>query len=108
MPSSTTTISLSDLGSAMLATGHRQLALVLDGYGPDRIDRVGFVDKMVELAIHSARADAVDYNITPDTRTGIGDDGFPFAWGITWRVRGASWMLKNRSILERAIGPSPT
>jgi len=93
------------LGLGDAARRAKQLSLVLDGYGLDKIDRVGFVDKMVELAVHSARADAVDYNVTPDTRTGIGDDSFPFAWAITWRVRGASWMLKNRSLLERVIDP---
>jgi hypothetical protein len=39
-----------------------------------------------------------------ETRTGVTGTGFPFAWAITWRVRGASWMLTNRSALQRAIG----
>lgn len=58
---------------------------------------------MVEFAVHSARNDAIEYNVTPETTSGIGDDGFPFVWGITWRVRSASWMLRNRPILENAI-----
>lgn len=66
--------------------------------------RVGFVDRMVEFAVHSSRADAVEYHVTDETRSGVGDDGFPFVWGITWRVPCPSWMLTNRSTLERAIG----
>ncbi|HET9898401.1 MAG TPA: hypothetical protein VFQ44_26015 [Streptosporangiaceae bacterium] len=41
--------------------------------------------------------------VTPDTATAIAADGYPFAWAITWRVRSASWMLVNKSLLERAI-----
>lgn len=59
---------------------------------------------MVAFAVHSARADAVEYDVGPASTTGVGDDGFPFVWGITWRVRAASWMLRQRSSLERAIG----
>lgn len=81
----------------------RQLACVLDGYELRRSDRAGFVDRMVEFAVHSARADAVEHNVTPGTNTATAADGFPFLWGITWRVRSASWMLRNRRILESAI-----
>lgn len=81
----------------------RQLKLIVDGYGLARSDRDGFVDKMVEFAVHSARNDAIEHNITPATENGIAADGFPFVWGITWRVRSASWMLRNRRLLETAL-----
>jgi hypothetical protein len=81
----------------------RQLRAILDGYGLPAAQRAGFVDKMITIAVHSARAEAVESGVTPDTSAGVTDTGYPFAWAITWRVRSASWMLSNRSRLERAI-----
>ena len=80
-----------------------QLRLIVTSYGlePDR--RAGFVDKMVEFAVHSARQDAEDYGVGPDTTTAVGDYGYPVLWGITWRVRSASWMLRNRDLLNRVL-----
>ncbi len=92
------------LGLANAAGRARQLAAIVDSYGLGRSDRAGFVDKMVEFAIHSARSDAIEYHVTPESRSAVGDDGFPILWGITWRTRSASWMLRNRHILEAAIG----
>jgi hypothetical protein len=54
--------------------------------------------------VEPGRAEAVEFAVTPETRTGVSGSGFPFAWAIAWRVRGASWMLTNRSALQRAIG----
>ncbi len=81
----------------------RQLALIADGYEMPRRQRADLVDMMIEFAVHSATADAVEYGVEPDTTSGAGDDGFPFVWGITWRVRSASWMLRHRTLLERAV-----
>lgn len=86
-----------------LAARARQLRLILDGYGLPAAQRGDFIDKMITFAVHSARAEAVDYGVTPQTATGITATGYPFAWAITWRVRSASWMLTNRSHLQRAI-----
>jgi Ser/Thr protein kinase RdoA (MazF antagonist) len=82
----------------------RQARLILDGYGLPARERRDFVDKMITFAVHSARAEAIEFAVTPETRTGVTGTGFPFAWAIAWRVRGASWMLTNRSALQRAIG----
>lgn len=81
----------------------RQLRLILDGYGLPRRDRAGFVDAMITFAVHDARAEAVNAGVTPQVACAATADGYPFAWGITWRVRSASWMLTNRSVLERAL-----
>jgi hypothetical protein len=82
----------------------RQARLVLDGYGLPGRDREDFVDKMITFAVHSARAEAIEFGVTPETTAGVTSTGFPFVWAITWRVRSASWMLANRSWLQRAIG----
>lgn len=75
----------------------RHLCLILDGYELPRAQRLGFVDKMIEFAIHDAADEAIEHRVTPETRD-------PTAlWGVTWRTRGASWMLRHRSTLEAAL-----
>ncbi|MBO0776230.1 MAG: phosphotransferase [Actinobacteria bacterium] len=86
-----------------LAGRARQLRLILDGYGLASRQRTGFVDRMITFAVHSARAEAVEFGVTPETATAAASSGYPFLWGITWRVRSASWMLTNRPALQRAI-----
>ena len=81
----------------------RQLRLILDGYGLPRSDRDDFIDKMITFAVHDARAEAVNAGVTPDVVSATTPTGYPYAWAITWRARSASWMLANRSLLQRAI-----
>ncbi len=82
----------------------RQVGIFLDGYGLERARRVGFVDRMIEMAVHSAATEVREHDITADTTTGVAADGYPFAWGMAWRIGGASWMLRNRHVLERGLG----
>ena len=86
-----------------LAGRARQLRLILDGYGVPARQRGGFVDKMITFAVHSARAEAVEFGVTPQTTAGVSSTGYPFVWAITWRARSASWMLTRRTHLQRAI-----
>ena len=81
----------------------RQLRLILDGYGLPRRDRDDFVDKMIAFAVHDARAEAASAEVTPDVTSATTAAGYPYAWAITWRARSASWMLTNRSLLQRAL-----
>jgi hypothetical protein len=81
----------------------RQVRLLLDAYGLASRQRVGFVDRMIEFAVHSARQEAVEFAVNPDTQHAISDTGFPVLWAITWRTRSASWMLHHRAILEHAL-----
>lgn len=81
----------------------RQVRLILDGYGLPAGQREGFIDKMITFAVHSARAEAVEAGVTPETVTAVTSTGYPFVWAITWRARSASWMLTHRAVLERAI-----
>jgi hypothetical protein len=80
----------------------RQLRLFLDGYGLPKAERTGFVDMMIEFAVHSARDEAVLGQVTPE-RGAVDEEGRRVLWAVTWRARSASWMLRHRSLLEQAI-----
>jgi hypothetical protein len=80
----------------------RQMALIVDGYELARGERIGFVDKMIEVAIRSARDEAVEYDVSPRTSSPAAD-GFPLLWSVTWRARAAAWMLDHRSLLEAEL-----
>jgi hypothetical protein len=79
-----------------------QAKLVLDGYGLANSDRVGFVDRMIELAVWSARDEAIECNVAPDTVSPTAG-GFPVLWAVTWRTRSAAWMLDRRPMLQKII-----
>ena len=89
-------------GLGDVAARAQQLALLVDGYGLPAGDRVGFVDAMVEIAVRSAREEAVQHDVGPGA-SATAADGFPVLWGITWRSRAAAWMLEHRSALEQAL-----
>ena len=91
---------LNDLPDA----SHRahQVRLIVDGYGLRAVDRSDFVDKMIELAIRSAREEAIDYSVGPDTDSAF-SDGYPVMWAITGRARGAAWMIDHRTMLNAAL-----
>lgn len=81
----------------------RQVGLILDGYELPRNQRADFVDRMIAFAVQSAGAEAIQFGVTEETTSGVDDVGYPFVWGITWRVRSASWMLRHRKLLEEAV-----
>lgn len=74
-----------------------QMCLLLDGYGLSKGERVGFIDKMIAFAVYDAADQAVSFRVAPDSK-----DIEPL-WAITWRVRSANWMLRNRLTLELAL-----
>lgn len=75
----------------------RQMRLLLDSYGVAQAARVGFVDAMVAFAVHNAADQARQARVTPEST-----NAEPL-WAVTWRTLSASWMLRNRRILERAL-----
>ena len=75
----------------------KHVRLLLDGYGMASAERAGFVDKMMEFAIHDAADQAIQAGVAMDSR----DDDL--LWAIAWRTRSGRWMLRNRAILERAL-----
>ena len=75
----------------------RQVRLIADAYGLARRDRLPLVEAMIALAIHDAADQAVRAGVSPDTGDATS------LWAITWRTRAAAWMLRNRSVLARAL-----
>lgn len=81
----------------------RQVGELLDGYRLGRARRQGFVARMIEFAVHSARAEAVTHAVTATSTEAVTAAGYPLLWAITWRTRSAAWMATHRQTLERAI-----
>ena len=77
----------------------RQAHAILDGYGLPSIQRGDVVERMIELAVHAARAEAIMANVHPDSAEAIDTHGYPVLWAITWRARSASWMMRHRTLL---------
>jgi hypothetical protein len=77
----------------------RQVGAILDGYGLPRSRRADVVDRMIELAVHSARAEARLAGVNPESTDAVAADGYPVLWAITWRARSASWMMRHRPLL---------
>lgn len=84
-------------GLGTLAERATHLRCILDGYELPRSERVGFVEKMIEFAIHDAATEAIIAKVTMET-TDVGA-----LWAITWRTRSASWMQRHKAILENVI-----
>lgn len=74
-----------------------QLRAFLDGYELPAADRAGLVTRMIELAIRDCAALAEIKQITPDSTDST------TLWILAWQTRSAAWMLRHRSMLERAI-----
>ena len=75
----------------------RHMRALLDGYGLDRVGRESLVGTMVEFAIHAAADQAIQARVTIDTKDSEA------IWGIAWRARAASWMLRHHMILQQAL-----
>jgi hypothetical protein len=72
----------------------------LDGYEVPRAQRDDLVDEMIEFTIRDCAWEARRARIGPDST-----DPGPL-WSLAWRARSADWMLRNRSLLRRAVQPS--
>ncbi|WP_199853147.1 MULTISPECIES: aminoglycoside phosphotransferase family protein [unclassified Plantactinospora] len=75
----------------------RQLRLFLDGYELPAAERSDLVSRMIELAIRDCAAEAIRARITPEST-----DPAPI-WALAWRARAAGWMIRHRTLLERAV-----
>jgi hypothetical protein len=81
-----------------------QAKLILDGYRLDRASRSSFVDRMIQLAIWSAREEAVEYDVNSESVSPT-RSGYPILWALTWRTRSAAWMLDHRQMLQNVLEP---
>jgi len=82
----------------------RQAAAMVDGYGLARTDRQHLGDHLIELAVRSARDEAIQANVTPDAASPDAR-GFPTLWAVAWRARAAAWMLDHRTFIQKALDP---
>lgn len=80
-----------------------QARTMVEAYGLPRARREALVDRMIEVALTSAREEAVEYNVRPDTAGAVTESGYPLLWSITWRARSAAWMLRNRRLLVNTL-----
>ena len=74
-------------------------AAILDGYGCPARGRNSFMDFLVEYVIRSAAAKVERIRHTVEEPTAVVD----ISRDIRWRLRGAEWILENRSELQRAF-----
>lgn len=82
-------------GLPPLAVRARQLRLLADAYGLGAAERRLLLDRIVEVAVCETAEEAIEARVNPDS---VGP-----LWGLAWRARAAAWMLRNRSVLERAL-----
>ncbi|GLW35126.1 phosphotransferase [Actinoplanes regularis] len=84
-------------------TRARHARAIVDGYGLPRAARDELVDRLADVAIHSARHEAIAEGVTIDSTAAIADNGYPILWGITRRARSASWIALNRKMIRRVM-----
>jgi Ser/Thr protein kinase RdoA (MazF antagonist) len=84
-------------------TRARHAGAIVEAYGLERSSRSDFVDLLLDVALESARDDAVRYGVTLESAAAVAADGYPIMWGITWRARSAAWMSRNRRLLRTAL-----
>lgn len=77
----------------------RQAHDIIEGYGVPGSKKQEVVDRMIEVAVHAARAEAVSAGVTPQSNEAVDPTGYPVLWAITWRARSASWIIRHRSLL---------
>lgn len=82
-----------------LAVRAKYLRLITDGYGLASKARETLVPTMIALATHDAANEARQAGLTPDSTAPV-----EALWAMAWRARSASWMLRNRAVLEGALG----
>lgn len=75
-----------------------QLRQFLDGYELDVDRREGFVDLMIEVAVHSCAHEAQISGASPESFD-VGEG----AWAMAWRASSAAWMMDHRELLRSVI-----
>ncbi len=71
-----------------------------NGWPWQAVDRDDLCDRLIAVAAHNARAEAVTYDDTADAVTA---DGCPILWAVTGRARSASGMAHRRRLLRQAM-----
>lgn len=83
------------VGLPPLEVRARQLRLLVDAYGVSAEQRLGLPDLILEAAVRETAEEAIEADVTPES---VGP-----LWGLAWRARAASWILRHRSVLRQAL-----
>lgn len=73
------------------------LRALIEGYELPRDERRGFFEQIVTYAIHATAAVADEHKVVRETRESSA------LWAMAWQSRSAAWMLRNRSLIEKAL-----
>lgn len=84
-------------GLPPLADRARQLRAMVDAYGLPAGRRRGFVDRIIEFAVHYTAYQADDAGVTPESTDPR------LIWALAWPARSAAWMLRHRRTLQNAL-----
>ncbi len=84
-------------GLPPLAHRARQLRAMVDAYGLSPQQRRGFVDRIIEFAVHYTAYQADDAGVTPESTAP------ELIWALAWPARSAAWMLRHRRMLQNAL-----
>jgi hypothetical protein len=88
-------------GLPSLADRARQLRAMVDAYGLSTRQRRGFVDRIIEFAVHDTAEQADEAGVTPDTTSAA--TAPQLVWALTWRARAAAWLFRHRRTLQSAL-----
>nr|WP_255654324.1 phosphotransferase [Cohnella sp. REN36] len=83
------------VGLPSLDVRARQLRLLVEAYGASIAERQGLYDRILEVVVRETAEEAIELQATPDSEGPL--------WGIAWRARAASWILRHRVVLQRAL-----
>ncbi|CAA9572523.1 MAG: hypothetical protein AVDCRST_MAG87-2560 [uncultured Thermomicrobiales bacterium] len=75
-----------------------QLRLFVVAYGLSDHERRRFLDTILDVAVLTAEADAVEARTGPHSSIPLGQ-----SWGMWWRLRSAAWLIRNRALFERSL-----
>jgi aminoglycoside phosphotransferase (APT) family kinase protein len=79
----------------------RLLRAIVDGYELPERERGGFIDLVIEVAVHSVAEEADEFDVRFETTS----QKCPpeLVWAMAWRGRSAAWIIKHRRVLESAL-----
>ena len=88
-------------GLPPVAERAQQLRAIIDGYKLPHKLRSNFIDRIIEFVIFATANEADEAKLNKDTPLKNIDEQLP--WALAWRARAATWILKHKKILQKAI-----
>ena len=89
-------------GLPPLADRARQLRAIVDAYGLTAKQRRGFIDRIIEYVVHDIAEQGDEFGVDRDFRDPR-PDGFNLIWAFAWRAHAATWIYRNRGVLQGAL-----